>query len=245
MSRPELDAGNRRHCVAGTVRQEHPVLACIARLRSFRRCGRPAWRTWWLCRPCNHSHCCTRLQLASAASEARGAGGAHRPPEASAEAPPPPRASARTPRPWPAASCSLPPVSASCPRCPHLGNAWSSWFPKFKLTHGREVVAVYFNGSVQKKMLGLRTDGPICGCYHLDLYLNSAPPRWAGFEHTGQRNRIEGGASIGRRYPASTVNGASVSRRQWAERKNQSNAIINIGQDFHHLSHKAFSGNCR
>ena len=91
-------------------------------------------------------------------------------------------------------------------------------------------------------MLGLRTDGPICGCYHLDLYLNSAPPRWAGFEHTGQRNRIEGGAPIGRRYPASTVNGASVSRRQWAERKNQSNAIINIGQDFHHLSHKAFSG---
>ena len=151
VSRPELDAGNRHHCVAGTVRQEHPVLACIARLRSFRRCGRPAWRTWWLCRPCNHSHCCTRLQLASAASEARGAGGAHRPPEASAEAPPPPRASARTPRPWPAASCSLPPVSASCPRCPHLGNAWSSWFPKFKLTHGREVVAVYFNGSVQKR----------------------------------------------------------------------------------------------
>ena len=82
-------------------------------------------------------------------------------------------------------------------------------------------------------MLGLRTDGPICGCYHLDLYLNSAPPRWAGFEHTGQRNRIEGGAPIGRRYPTSTVNGASVSRRQWAERKNQSNAIINIGQDFH------------
>ena len=125
-----LDAGNRHHRVAGIVRQEHPASACIARRRSFRwRCVRPAWRTCWLlCTLCNHSaHCCTQLQqlVASAASEARGAGGARQhPPGASAEARP--HASARSPRPWPACGCSLPPTFASYPRCPRLiKHIWS------------------------------------------------------------------------------------------------------------------------
>ena len=189
--------------------------ACIAPPRFFRRCARPAWwRTWQLlCKPRNHSHCCTlQLLLASAASEARGEGATHhRPPGASAEAPPP--ASARTPRPSPAASCSLPPVSASCPHCPrlqqHLVNVG---FPKFNLM--LVVKWLLCTLTVQKRF---SASAMVESAWRqrwllpsVDLYLNSDPlrwactrytrqkdpPRWAGTGHTGQRNRIGGGAAI-------------------------------------------------
>ena len=172
VSRPELDAENRWHRVAGTVPQKkHPVSACIALPRSFRRCVRPAWRTWWLlCTLCNHSHCCTQLQsLASGVSEARGAGGAQQcPPEANCSAEAPQHVAIRTPRLWQAVSCSLPPVSASCPRCLHLSN--KSWFCKdYSLIHG--VVAVYFNGGLSAKKR-CSASAPLLmvqsGCYHLD-----------------------------------------------------------------------------
>ena len=228
--------------------------ACIAPPRFFRRCARPAWwRTWLLlCKPRNHSHCCTLqlhlLLLASAASEARGEGATHhRPPGASAEAPPP--ASARTPRPSPAASCSLPPVSASCPHCPRLQQHLVN-FPKFNLM--LVVKWLLCTLTVQKRF---SASAMVESAWRqrwllpsVDLYLNSDPPRWAGSEHTGQRNRIGGGAAIRHRDTARLppVNGASVNRHQWEERKNQSNAIINsIGQDFHHKlpsHHKAFLG---
>ena len=193
--RPEVDAGNR-HRVAGIVRQEHPVSACIAPPRFFRRCARPAWRRTWLllCKPRNHSHCCTLqlhlLLLASAASEARGEGATHhRPPGASAEAPPP--ASAPTPRPSPAASCSLPPVSASCPHCPRLQQHLVN-FPKFNLM--LVVKWLLCTLTVQKRF---SASAMVESAWRqrwllpsVDLYLNSDPPRWAGSEHTGQRNRI-------------------------------------------------------
>ena len=122
--------GIRQHCGVGSARQEHPGSDHTAPRRPFfRRCGRPSfvhhtsvgtsckrsrrWLLWW----------CTSLQLhlASAASEARGAGALQGPPGLW-KASPGPRALRRPPL-WQGASCSPPPTSVFCPRCLHLGKS--------------------------------------------------------------------------------------------------------------------------
>ena len=82
-------AGIRQHCGVGTERQEHPAADHTAPPRPFfRRSGRPSFvqhtsvgtscnrsRRWWLL-----LYTLVQLHLASAASEARGAGVLQGPP---------------------------------------------------------------------------------------------------------------------------------------------------------------------
>lgn len=152
--------GTRQHRGVGSARQEHPASDHTAPF--FRRCGRPSWEHTSVGRSCNCSHwwllCCTSLQLllASAASEARGAGALQSPPGLwrALQGPPglwrafqgppglwralhgPPglwgaspdqRASRRPPL-WQDAWCSPPPTSVFCPRYPRLGKSVKKTF---------------------------------------------------------------------------------------------------------------------
>ena len=146
--------GTRQHCGVGSERQEHPGSDHTAPRRPFfRRCGRPSFvHHTSVGTSCNRSHrwwlLCTSLQLhlASAASEARGAGALQGPPGLwkAFQGPPglwgafqgPPglwgaspgqRASRRPPL-WQGASCSPPPTAVFCPRCPRLGKSVKKTF---------------------------------------------------------------------------------------------------------------------
>ena len=118
----------RQHCGVGSARQEHPGSDHTAPPRPFfRRSGRPSFvHHTSVGTMCNCSHwwllCCTSLQLhlASAASEARGAGGALQGPPGLWRASPGQRASRRPPL-WQGASCSPPPTAVFCLRYPRLG----------------------------------------------------------------------------------------------------------------------------
>ena len=148
----------RQHCGVGSARQEHPGSDHTPPPRPFfRRSGRPSFVHTSVGTSCNRSHrwwlCCTSLQLhlASAASEARGAGGALQGPPGLWRAlvlasPGPPglwRASQGPPGPWGAspgqralrrpplwqgASCSPPPTAVFCQRCLHLGKSVKNTF---------------------------------------------------------------------------------------------------------------------
>ena len=142
--------GTRQHCDVGSARQEHPGSDHTAPPRPFfRRSGRPSFlHHTSVGTMCNCSHwwwllCCTSLQLhlASAASEARGAGalqgppglwgalvlGAHQGPPGPWGASPGRRALRRPPL-WQGASCSPPPTAVFCPRCPRLGKSVKKTF---------------------------------------------------------------------------------------------------------------------
>ena len=133
--------GIRQHRGVGSARQEHPA-GSDHTAPFFRRCGRPSWEHTSVGTSCNRSHrwlwCCTslQLQLASAASEARGAGALQGPPGLwrAFQGPPglwrasPGQRASRRPPLWQDASCSPPPTAVFYPRCPHLGKSVKKTF---------------------------------------------------------------------------------------------------------------------
>ena len=135
--------GTRQHRGVGSARQEHPA-GSDHTAPFFRRCGRPSWEHTSVGTSCNCSHrwllwwLCTslQLQLASAASEARGAGALQGPPGLwrAFQGPPglwgasPGQRASRRPPLWQGASCSPPPTSVFCPRYPRLGKSVKKTF---------------------------------------------------------------------------------------------------------------------